>query len=87
MEASNMRHARREVLTGISLLGCAAALPPLRARAAELADGERLARLARDVDRVESVRAVKHLQHAWALYVDLGEWDRAAARSHSPRST
>jgi hypothetical protein len=72
-----MRHGRREVLTGISLLGCAAAFPAFGARA-EVAD-TRLARLARDVDRVESVRAVKCLQHAWALYVDLGEWDRAAA--------
>lgn len=73
-----MRHGRREVLTGISLFGCAAALAPLRVRAAE-DDTERLARLARDIDRVESVRAVKRLQNAWALYVDLGEWDRAAA--------
>ncbi len=73
-----MRHGRREVLTGISLLGCAAALAPLRVRAAE-EDAGRLARLARDVDRVESVRAVKRMQYAWALYVDLGEWDRAAA--------
>lgn len=72
-----MRHGRREVLTGISALGCAAVLPALPARAAE--DADRLARLARDVDRVESVRAVKRLQNAWALYVDLGEWDRAAA--------
>ena len=74
-----MRHGRRGVLTGLSALGCAAAFPPLRARAAEPADAGRLARLARDVERVESVRAVKRLQHAWALYVDLGEWERAAA--------
>src|SRR6187551_1134340 len=74
-----MRHGRRGVLTGLSALGCAAAFPPLRARAAEPADAGRLARLARDLDRVESVRAVKRMQHAWALYVDLGEWDRAAA--------
>ena len=74
-----MRHGRREVLRGISALGCAAAFPTFPARAAEAAGTGRLAALARDVDRVESVRAVKRMQHAWALYVDLGEWDRAAA--------
>ena len=37
------------------------------------------AALARDVDRVESVRAVKRLQFAFAQYVDAGDWDKAAA--------
>jgi hypothetical protein len=74
-----MRYGRREVLWGVSATACAAALPAPAARAADTADAGTLARLARDVDRVESVRAVKRLQLAWALYVDLGEWDRAAA--------
>ncbi len=33
---------------------------------------------ARNVDRVESVRAVKRLQYALALHVEAGEWDAAA---------
>lgn len=67
---------RRETLTALSTL--AAFSIPL-ARAAAAGPAPTLAALARDVDRAESVRAVKRLQHAWALYVDLGEWDRAAA--------
>ncbi len=39
----------------------------------------RLAALARDVDRAESVRAVKRLEIAWAQYIDMGEWEKAAA--------
>lgn len=38
-----------------------------------------LAALARDVDRVESVRTVKRIMLAWATYIDQGQWDRAAA--------
>jgi len=72
---------RRETLGGLAtVLALWAALPAQVARAA--AEGgtaaARLAVLARDVDRAESVRAVKRLQNAWALYVDLGEWQRAA---------
>ena len=36
------------------------------------------AALARDLDRVESVRAVKRLQYALAQYVEAGAWARAA---------
>lgn len=36
--------------------------------------------IARDLDRVESVRAVKSLQHAFALDVEAGRWQDAAAR-------
>src|SRR5262245_9430637 len=76
-----MPHTRREALSGLStvLALTAASSIPLAAAAATGPDAQRLARLARDVDRAESVRAVKRLQYAWALYVDLGEWDRAAA--------
>lgn len=38
----------------------------------------RLASLARDVDRAESIRAVKRLEMAWPHYIDMGEWQRAA---------
>src|SRR6188472_2610330 len=75
-----MPHTRREALTGLSTvlaLTAVSSIPLTGAAAAD--DMPRLARLARDVDRAESVRAVKRLQHAWALYVDLGEWDRAVA--------
>lgn len=72
-----MQPTRRELLTGLStILAGSAALPGSLARAASPAAA--LATLARDVDRVESVRAVKRLQHAWALYTDLGQWDRSA---------
>ncbi len=37
-------------------------------------------RLARDLDRVESVRAVKALQHGFALDVEAGRWQAATAR-------
>ncbi len=47
--------------------------------AAAPADAPRLAALARDVDRVESVRQIKRLQLAWAHYVEAGDWPRAAA--------
>jgi hypothetical protein len=74
---SKMVHSRRELLTALSVLAVASSLAmPLRAAPG---DGAQLAALARDVDRAESVRAVKRLQIAWAQYVDLGEWDRAAA--------
>jgi hypothetical protein len=36
--------------------------------------------LARDLDRVESVRAVKALQHALALDVEAGRWEAAGTR-------
>lgn len=41
-------------------------------------DAARLAALARDVDRVESIREVKRIELAWAQYVDLGDWQHAA---------
>jgi len=70
---------RREALAAFSMLAVSAGMagPVSRAFAAPLPGG--LAELARDVDRVESVRAIKRLQVAWALYIDLGEWDAAAA--------
>lgn len=61
----------------VSLL--AALLLCVPAAAAASTDSARLAALARDVDRVESVRAIKRLQLAWAHYIDMGEWERAAA--------
>lgn len=47
--------------------------------AAAAPDNARLAALARDVDRVESVRNVKRIMLSWANYVDQGQWERAAA--------
>jgi hypothetical protein len=60
---------------GALLLG----LPASAAPAGVPATSARLAALARDVDRVESVRNVKRIMIAWASYVDQGEWERAAA--------
>lgn len=78
-----MLQARREVLktfSSIAALSALFAVPLTRALAAGRPHGAAaLAALTRDVDRVESVRAVKRLELAWALYVDLGEWDKAAA--------
>lgn len=75
--AERQSHTRRDLLTGASTALALLAMPQL-ARAAVPSAGE-LAALARDVDRAESVRAVKRLQLAWVHYVDLGLWDEAAA--------
>ncbi len=93
-----MPPSRREVLVSLSAIAAATAAgfaPFTRAGAATgsiSADGA-LAALARDIDRVESVRAIKRLQYAWALYVDAGEWDAAtllftrdAELSHGPEN-
>jgi ketosteroid isomerase-like protein len=56
-------------------MACTPAISP----AAAIPNGPRLAALARDVDRAESIRAVKRLELAWANYIDMGEWARAAA--------
>jgi ketosteroid isomerase-like protein len=75
-------HNRREMLTTFgTVLALTPALSSPLARAATVPAGDtnRLAALGRDVDRAESVRQVKRMQVAWAQYVDLGEWDMAAA--------
>ncbi|ADL01365.1 nuclear transport factor 2 family protein [Brevundimonas subvibrioides] len=38
-----------------------------------------MGRVAAQVERVESVRAIKRLQHAWAHYAQIGLWDDIAA--------
>lgn len=78
---------RRQFLLGSAALVLASFAPApaltrsLQSREADTPDGDaaRLSALARDVDRVESVRAIKRLQLAWAHHVDMGEWERAAA--------
>jgi hypothetical protein len=65
----------RRALVLLALLAAGLAVPAL----AGPTDAARLAALARDVDRVESVRAIKRTQLAWPHYIDMGEWDRAAA--------
>lgn len=75
-----MRQTRRDMMTALSTLAAmsAGAVPLGPVLAATPAPGG-LAALTRDVDRAESVRAIKRLQRAWALYTDLGEWNAAAA--------
>ncbi len=65
------------VLGRAAMLFLALAIVPQAAWAAS--DGARLASLARDVDRVESVRNVKRIMLSWANYVDQGQWERAAS--------
>jgi len=73
-----INQSRREVLTTLTALAALSA-PVARAVAATPADAAQLASLARDIDRVESVRAIKRVEIAWAHYVDVGDWDAAAA--------
>ncbi|WP_404712997.1 nuclear transport factor 2 family protein [Sphingomonas sp. MMS24-J13] len=62
------------LLAGL-LIACS---PSALIAARPVSDAGRLAALARDVDRAESIRAVKRLETAWAHYIDTGEWQRAA---------
>jgi hypothetical protein len=57
---------RRAFICIVVMLGAFVAAP---ARADAALDG-----LARDIDRTESLRAVKHLQHSWAQYAQFGLW-------------
>jgi len=75
-----MPHSRRDMLISLSKVAAISSFTvPLASALGAPAEPAAEATLARDVDRVESVRAVKRLQRAWALYTDLGEWDAAAA--------
>jgi ketosteroid isomerase-like protein len=69
---ARLRRLPPAILAGL-LLTC----PPAYA-AQQPTSQDRLASLARDVDRAESIRAVKRLEMAWPQYIDLGEWQRAA---------
>jgi len=76
-----MPPSRRDVLATLSVIAAATAseFVPFAQASAAAGEGGGLAALARDVDRVESVRAIKRLQRAWALYVDAGDWDAATS--------
>jgi hypothetical protein len=83
-ETLKMPSSRRDVLATLSALTATSAVDMLpfgqaHATTAGLGMDAGLATLARDIDRAESVRAIKRLQHAWGLYVDAGEWDAATA--------
>ncbi len=78
-----MRRMEREKLPTLvrrlwAAMLCLALLALPQLTAAQTAPANRLAALARDVDRVESVRNVKRIMLAGANYVDQGQWERAA---------
>jgi len=71
-----MKNQSRSVSALLSLVPVAACLfmTTVRARTADDVD-----LLARDVDRLESVRQVKDLQRSYAHYAQYGLWDEMAA--------
>jgi hypothetical protein len=75
------RLTRREALTGLSTVLALAAASSVRWPPPRLPNRTRSgSRGSRATSTAPKASArFKRLQHAWALYVDLGAWDRAAA--------
>ena len=71
---SGSRHRRSSIIGALVLLG-----PLLMAPMAAAAPADTVDRLARDVTRLESLRAVKDLQRSYAQYAQFGLWADMAA--------
>lgn len=77
-EQTGAMPVRSRFLVPIGVLVLLLGAPPSAAQA-QSAPTQQIDELARDVARVESVRAVKDLQRSYAQYAQFGLWDEMAA--------
>lgn len=76
---ASSKASKRSPLVGPAAFALLSLLIPLPAAAQNSAPSPELNALARDVDRIESLRTVKDLQRHYAQYAQFGLWDEMAA--------